>query len=87
MLFHYFIWHSCREAFWEANGYKSANISLESEGESDEEEEEPESRTINYVVGDVTHPKHTQDRDAFVVHCVGTSQGLLSSEGERKIFR
>ena len=49
---------------------------MDSERESDEDEEdyeveEHESRAINYVVGDVTHPKNTQDRDAFVVHCVG----------------
>ena len=68
---------SCREEDWKANGYKSANINLDSGGESEEkdeedcEEDEIKSRDINYVVGDVTHPKHVHDRDVIVVHCAG----------------
>ena len=67
----------CREEYWKARGYKSANINLDSGGESEEEDEEDHdedeirSRDINYVVGDVTHPKPFNDRDAIVVHCVG----------------
>lgn len=61
---------------WTANSYVSANIALNSEGESESEEEEDPTeedvrRDISYVVGDVTHPKHTKDNDAIVVHCVG----------------
>ena len=73
---------SCREEDWKANGYKSANINLDSGGESEEEDEEDceedeiKSRDINYVVGDVTHPKHVHDRDAIVVHCAGMKKIL-----------
>ncbi len=67
-----------REDIWKKNDYTSTNISLDSEGESEEEEEEEEDeddetrkRDINYVVGDVTHPQHTDCSDAIIVHCVG----------------
>ena len=43
----------------------------EEEGEEDYEEDEMKSRDINYVVGDVTHPRDVYDRDAIVVHCLG----------------
>ena len=73
----------CREEFWKKNDYTSTNISLDSEGESEEEEDEEEEeeednaqkRDINYVVGDVTHPQHTDCSDAIIVHCVGKCIG------------
>jgi len=70
-----------REKFWEANKYASSNIALE-ESESSEESEDDEipdvedtegTAQINYVVGDVTLPLHTGNKDAIIIHCVDDS--------------
>ncbi|XP_013389093.1 chromodomain-helicase-DNA-binding protein 1-like [Lingula anatina] len=63
-----------REEKWAANNYTSCNVELDSEGEEEEEEEDGGgSQQICYVSGDVTHPSHTGDEDAFIAHCVDDS--------------
>ncbi|XP_060092741.1 chromodomain-helicase-DNA-binding protein 1-like [Heteronotia binoei] len=68
-------------AWWEANQYRSC--CLESEESSEEEEEgqrlevdldyaDPDMSAIQYVVGDVTHPRAGEE-DAIIVHCVDDS--------------
>ncbi|TKS74852.1 Chromodomain-helicase-DNA-binding protein 1-like [Collichthys lucidus] len=79
--------HKKKMAWWESCGYRSRCLpSVDSEGEEEEEEEEEEveeddstmcssdsdSRAINYVLGDVTHP-HAAQGDAIIVHCVDDS--------------
>lgn len=78
-----------REEFWQREGYQSCNISLESEESEDETEDdilmsldvedddERNTRNIQFVLGDVTHPKNTGDNDAIIVHCVGESANTL----------
>ena len=66
-----------REALWESNNYTSLSIKLPGNEDSDDEESEEEEEEeqgdggLNYVVGDVTNPQHTGDKDAIVLHCVG----------------
>lgn len=43
-------------------------------------DEEKEDDIIHYVVGDVTHPLNTFDKDAVIVHCVDNS-GVWGSGG------
>ncbi|KAM3619606.1 uncharacterized protein V6R79_010783 [Siganus canaliculatus] len=70
-------------AWWESCGYRSRCLpSVDSEEEEEEEEEEEDdssecstdvdSRAIQYVLGDVTHP-HAAHGDAIIVHCVDDS--------------
>ncbi|XP_059197836.1 chromodomain-helicase-DNA-binding protein 1-like [Centropristis striata] len=68
-------------AWWESCGYRSRCLpSVDSEEEEEEEEEDDcsvcstdsDSRAINYVLGDVTHP-HAAQEDAIIVHCVDDS--------------
>uniref|UniRef100_A0A8C8S8S3 Chromodomain-helicase-DNA-binding protein 1-like n=1 Tax=Pelusios castaneus TaxID=367368 RepID=A0A8C8S8S3_9SAUR len=73
--------HKKKMAWWEANHYRSACLPSE---ESDMEEAiekglaleldatDPELNSIEYVMGDVTHPK-AEEEDAIVVHCVDDS--------------
>ncbi|XP_043928021.1 chromodomain-helicase-DNA-binding protein 1-like isoform X2 [Protopterus annectens] len=69
-------------SWWESCGYRSFAISSE-DSESEEELEYgaleldvdstgAESTSINYVMGDVTHPKAAKG-DAIIVHCVDDS--------------
>ena len=65
-------------AWWESNNYQSFCLpSEESEPEDGEDEssaqleyEDPDSTSIRYVSGDVTHPQAGAE-DAVSVHCVG----------------
>ncbi|TKS75009.1 Chromodomain-helicase-DNA-binding protein 1-like [Collichthys lucidus] len=80
--------HKKKMAWWESCGYRSRCLpSVDSEGEEEEEEEEEveeddstmcssdsDSRAINYVLGDVTHP-HAAQGDAIIVHCVDLELG------------
>ena len=34
-------------------------------------DDESDAGAIHYVVGDVTKPQRTPDKDAIIVHCVG----------------
>lgn|SRR6218665_331940 len=62
---------------WKENGYQSCNFEISSEDDSDDsqseraEREEEEEATVDYVVGDVTHPQQTNDNNAIVVHVIG----------------
>lgn len=85
---------------WEAKGYESTNIAMETDDEEDEEEQsedrdvdlsgdgEEVGMAIRYVKGDVTHPLNTGDKNAIVVHCVDDSgswgQGGLFSALARR---
>lgn len=86
-------------AWWKSNNYQSFCLpSEESEPEDLEDEEDesaaelsykdPDSTSIKYVSGDVTHPQ-AQAEDALIVHCVGTRSGVgqggcLSLYGAKK---
>ena len=72
-------------AWWESNGYQSFCLpSEDSEPEDLEDEAEessapldyadPDSTSIKYVSGDVTHPQAGVE-DAVIVHCVGRRRG------------
>ena len=70
----------CREELWKKNGYVSCSIRLDSEGEDEEEEDDDDddddddggqSRDINYVRGDVTHPVDAGTENNIIVHCAG----------------
>jgi hypothetical protein len=72
------------EDFWRRGGYSSCNVSLESEEEIENETEndfsidlgdddDQNTGTIQFVVGDVTHPQSTGNKDAIIVHCVDDS--------------
>ncbi|XP_037354818.1 chromodomain-helicase-DNA-binding protein 1-like isoform X2 [Talpa occidentalis] len=75
--------HKKKMAWWESNNYRSACLpSEESEpedltGGEDErpaqlDHEDPDSTSIKYLSGDVTHPQAGPE-DAIVVHCVDDS--------------
>ncbi|XP_045400792.1 chromodomain-helicase-DNA-binding protein 1-like [Lemur catta] len=75
--------HKKKMAWWEANNYQSFCLpSEDSEPEDLEEEEDessaeldyrdPDSTSVKYVSGDVTHPQ-TGAEDAVIVHCVDDS--------------
>ncbi|XP_034531930.1 chromodomain-helicase-DNA-binding protein 1-like [Notolabrus celidotus] len=71
--------HKKKMAWWESCGYRSRCVpSVDSEEEEDEEEEEEDVgstddiNSIQYVLGDVTHP-HTAEGNAIIVHCVDDS--------------
>ncbi|XP_008588670.1 PREDICTED: chromodomain-helicase-DNA-binding protein 1-like [Galeopterus variegatus] len=75
--------HEKKMAWWESNNYQSFCLpSEESEPEDGEDAEDatsaelccehPDSTSINYVSGDVTHPQAGAE-DALVVHCVDDS--------------
>jgi hypothetical protein len=86
-------------AWWESNNYQSFCLpSEDSEPEDLEDEEDedaaeldgrdPDSTSIKYVIGDVTHPQAGAE-DALIVHCVGKRSGLetrgyLSLHGAKK---
>lgn len=72
-------------AWWESNDYQSFCLpSDESESEDLEDwedersaqldYEDPDSTSIKYVSGDVTHPQAGAE-DAVIVHCVGRRNG------------
>ncbi|KAJ1119230.1 hypothetical protein NDU88_007416 [Pleurodeles waltl] len=70
-----------RMQWWESCGYKSSCISSDESDAAEESEEEndfdlesasEEQVEINYVIGDITHPK-VQEEDAIIVHCVDNS--------------
>lgn len=72
-------------AWWESNSYHSFCLpSKDSEPEDLEDGEDespvhldyedPDSTSINYVSGDVTHPQAGAE-DAVIVHCVGRRSG------------
>lgn len=72
-------------AWWESNDYQSFCLpSDESEPEDLEDWEDersaqldcedPDSTSIKYVSGDVTHPQAGAE-DAVIVHCVGRRNG------------
>lgn len=74
-------------AWWESNNYQSVCLpSEESEPEDPEDgedecsaevdyDEDPDTTSIKYVSGDVTHPQAGAE-DALIVHCVGKCQEL-----------
>ncbi|KAK2190804.1 hypothetical protein NP493_68g04006 [Ridgeia piscesae] len=69
-----------RAELWAKNGYVSCNITTagsDAEEEEEDEEEDEEERSvacdIQYIVGDVTHPQHSDTGDAIAVHCVDDS--------------
>ncbi|KAM7246488.1 hypothetical protein CapIbe_002786 [Capra ibex] len=72
--------HKKKMAWWESNNYQSFCLpSEESEPEDGEDEssaqleyEDPDSTSIRYVSGDVTHPQAGAE-DAVIVHCVDDS--------------
>uniref|UniRef100_A0A8D0YBK0 Chromodomain-helicase-DNA-binding protein 1-like n=1 Tax=Sus scrofa TaxID=9823 RepID=A0A8D0YBK0_PIG len=75
--------HKKKMAWWESNGYQSFCLpSEDSEPEDLEDEAEessapldyadPDSTSIKYVSGDVTHPQAGVE-DAVIVHCVDDS--------------
>ncbi|XP_044800394.1 chromodomain-helicase-DNA-binding protein 1-like isoform X3 [Bubalus kerabau] len=72
--------HKKKMAWWESNNYQSFCLpSEESEPEDGEDEssaqleyEDPDSTSIRYVCGDVTHPQAGAE-DAVIVHCVDDS--------------
>ncbi|XP_065761777.1 chromodomain-helicase-DNA-binding protein 1-like isoform X2 [Muntiacus reevesi] len=72
--------HKKKMAWWESNNYQSFCLpSEESEPEDGEDEssaqleyEDPDSTSIKYVSGDVTHPQAGAE-DAVIVHCVDDS--------------
>uniref|UniRef100_A0A8C6E872 Chromodomain-helicase-DNA-binding protein 1-like n=1 Tax=Moschus moschiferus TaxID=68415 RepID=A0A8C6E872_MOSMO len=72
--------HKKKMAWWESNNYQSFCLpSEESEPEDREDEssaqlecEDPDSTSIKYVSGDVTHPQAAAE-DAVIVHCVDDS--------------
>nr|XP_033796299.1 chromodomain-helicase-DNA-binding protein 1-like isoform X2 [Geotrypetes seraphini]XP_033796301.1 chromodomain-helicase-DNA-binding protein 1-like isoform X2 [Geotrypetes seraphini]XP_033796302.1 chromodomain-helicase-DNA-binding protein 1-like isoform X2 [Geotrypetes seraphini]XP_033796303.1 chromodomain-helicase-DNA-binding protein 1-like isoform X2 [Geotrypetes seraphini] len=73
-----------KQIWWESCGYISSRIASEdSETEEELEEKEevpatdfdsrdPEQFSINYIIGDITHPR-AEDEDAIIVHCVDDS--------------
>ncbi|XP_030059898.1 chromodomain-helicase-DNA-binding protein 1-like isoform X2 [Microcaecilia unicolor] len=73
-----------KQVWWKSCGYVSSRITSEdSETEEELEEEEevsalgfdsrdPEQFSINYVIGDITHPR-AGDEDAIIIHCVDDS--------------
>jgi hypothetical protein len=77
MIFAFYSQLCFSDKLWAENDYETSNLALESDEESDstdiEDDEDDGPRQINYVLGDVTHPreKHTKDKDAVIVHCVG----------------
>ncbi|XP_030837594.1 chromodomain-helicase-DNA-binding protein 1-like isoform X1 [Strongylocentrotus purpuratus] len=84
---------------WEARGYESSNVAMETEEDEDDEasedgnvdlsgDAEDVGVALRYVRGDVTHPINTGDQDAIVVHCVDDSGswghgGLFSALARR----
>jgi superfamily II DNA or RNA helicase len=75
--------HKKKMAWWESNNYQSFCLpSEDSEPEDLEDEEDedaaeldgrdPDSTSIKYVIGDVTHPQAGAE-DALIVHCVDDS--------------
>ncbi|XP_078514462.1 chromodomain-helicase-DNA-binding protein 1-like isoform X1 [Lissotriton helveticus] len=71
-----------RMQWWESCGYKSSCIPSDESDTAEESEEEEygfdlesgdeEQVQINYVIGDITHPK-VEEEDAIIVHCVDNS--------------
>ncbi|CAK6956184.1 chromodomain-helicase-DNA-binding protein 1-like [Scomber scombrus] len=68
-------------AWWESCGYKSMCLqSVDSEEEEEDEDDDDysvcstdsDSMTIQYILGDVTHP-HAAHGNAIIVHCVDDS--------------
>ena len=39
--------------------------------DDDDDDDDENTRNIQFVVGDVTHPQSTRNNDAIIVHCVG----------------
>ncbi|KAF4021418.1 hypothetical protein G4228_013272 [Cervus hanglu yarkandensis] len=82
--------HKKKMAWWESNNYQSFCLpSEESEPEDGEDEssaqleyEDPDSTSIKYVSGDVTHPQAGAE-DAVIVHCVENLLFLLSDDSGR----
>lgn len=72
-------------AWWESTSYQSCCLPSEDSELEDLEDgedetsgqldaEDPDSTSIKYVSGDVTHPQAGAE-DAVIVHCVGTKNG------------
>uniref|UniRef100_A0A8C3WT44 Chromodomain helicase DNA binding protein 1 like n=1 Tax=Catagonus wagneri TaxID=51154 RepID=A0A8C3WT44_9CETA len=75
--------HKKKMAWWESNNYQSFCLPSEDsepedledgaeEGSAPLDYEDPDSTSINYVSGDVTHPQAGAE-DAVIVHCVDDS--------------
>ncbi|XP_041648229.1 chromodomain-helicase-DNA-binding protein 1-like isoform X2 [Cheilinus undulatus] len=73
--------HKKKMAWWESCGYRSRCLPSVDSGDDEEEEEDEEeeddvtdtdTKAIQYVLGDVTHP-HTAEGNAIIVHCVDDS--------------
>ncbi|XP_054858987.1 chromodomain-helicase-DNA-binding protein 1-like isoform X2 [Eublepharis macularius] len=73
--------HQKKVAWWEANQYRSCCLASEESSEEEDDGgrldvdldyEDPDLSAIQYVMGDVTHPRAGEE-DAIIVHCVDDS--------------
>ncbi|XP_043368248.1 chromodomain-helicase-DNA-binding protein 1-like isoform X2 [Dermochelys coriacea] len=76
--------HKKKMGWWDANHYRSPCLPSEESDSEDAFEEgedglvvelddmDPELNSINYVMGDVTHPR-AEEEDAIVIHCIDDS--------------
>ncbi|XP_069492562.1 chromodomain-helicase-DNA-binding protein 1-like [Ambystoma mexicanum] len=74
-----------RMLWWESCGYKSSCIPSDDSDTTEESEEDggdynldldstnSDKVMLNYVIGDITHPKAEEDENAIIVHCVDNS--------------
>ncbi|ELV11677.1 Chromodomain-helicase-DNA-binding protein 1-like protein [Tupaia chinensis] len=81
--------HKKKMAWWESNNYQSFCLpseesepedleDVEEESSAELDPEDPDSTSIKYISGDVTHPQAGAE-DALIVHCVGTRNGASVS--------
>ena len=75
---------------WKQNSYVSSSVAFDSEEEDEEEEDfgidftgegdgdRAQSRSINYVSGDVTHPVDAKTDVNLIIHCAGTVKLFFS---------
>ena len=74
--------YNFRAALWKQNSYVSSSVAFDSEEEEEEEDsgidftgegdgDRAQSRSINYVSGDVTDPVDAKTDVNLIIHCAG----------------
>jgi superfamily II DNA/RNA helicase len=79
-----------KKEWWNKNNYISLNMDLPSSDEEEEEDDDGNDNDIVYLIGDVTHPQNTGNKNAIVVHCTDDSGrwgrgGLFSAISNRSL--